>query len=400
MNAVTRLTAQAARERIAARADLHAFISVSQESGTGPVVAVKDLIDVRGLVTTNGAAVHDSSVALADARAVANLRPADVVVIGKTNLHEWAYGVSSVNRHHGSVPNPHDPQRSAGGSSSGSAVAVAAGLCDWAIGTDTAGSVRIPASLCGIVGFKPSYGLISMVGVTPLSPSQDVLGVLAPSVAVAAVGAGLMAGLDLDVGAPAREADRKFRVAVPRGWIEALDEPTEEAWNRLERLPEIPFPSRGGLFEAARVIQSYEASRLHADGLERSPDRYSEAVRGRLVDGLTISEHAYLQARTEIAAFAADVDSALVGWDAIVTPTTAAVAPMLDGPDRREELTRFTRPFSGTGNPAITVPAPVPGLPIGFQLVGRKGYDRELLRVAYDLEFRLGASGTAGVEGL
>jgi Asp-tRNA(Asn)/Glu-tRNA(Gln) amidotransferase A subunit family amidase len=384
LTAPARLTAETARERIAVRSDLNAFISLSRESGHGPVVAVKDLVDVHGMVTTNGGPADDLSAASKDAAAVGNLRDVDVVVIGKTNLYEWAYGVSSVNANYGTVPNPRDCRRSAGGSSSGSAAAVAVGLCDWAIGSDTAGSVRIPASLCGIVGFKPSYGLVSMVGVTPLSPSQDTLGILAPSVRAAAEGVALMAGRNLSDGDP-RPATPPLRLAVPQGWVDRLDGPTKNAWETLAHLPQIAFPNRLALFDAGRVIQSYEAARVHARELERSPKRYGAVVRERLTAGLTISQATYEEARDELASLSAGVDSALSGWDALVTPTTAAVAPPLNQ-EQREPLTRFTRPFSATGHPAITIPAAVHGLPVGIQLIGRRDRDTELLRVAADLE--------------
>ena len=388
MTVPPRLTAEAARERISARRDLNAFISLSREIGTGPVVGVKDLVDVRDMVTTNGGPADHRAVASEDATAVRNLRAADIVVIGKTNLYEWGYGVSSANVNYGTVPNPRDTRRSAGGSSSGSAAAVAAGLCDWSIGSDTAGSVRIPASLCGLVGFKPSYGLVSMLGVTPLSPSQDTLGVLANSVAGAAEAMALMAGADPLTDLERNVADGTPRLAVPDGWIEGLDRSTERAWKMLARLPRIEFPDRLALFDASRIIQSYEAARLHRDDLERSPNRYSVVVRERLTAGLAISHDEYATAREDLASLSDDVDSALAAWDAVVTPTTAMVAPLLSEHEQREPLTRFTRPFSATGHPAITVPATVQGLPVGIQVVGHRHGDAALVGVASDLESR------------
>src|ERR1051326_6670311 len=160
-----------ARRRIAELGDLNAFISVSDESGDGSVVAVKDLIDVKGTVTTAGGIILPETPAAEDAPVVRRLREQGCVMVGKTNLHEFAYGVTSVNPHYGPVRNPHDRERVAGGSSGGSAVAVATGMCNWAIGTDTGGSIRIPASLCGIVGFKPAVGTIDIGGTVPLSKS-------------------------------------------------------------------------------------------------------------------------------------------------------------------------------------------------------------------------------------
>src|SRR5438132_9508668 len=157
-----------ARTRIRERSDIHAFISISTEEGDGTVAAVKDLIDVKGMATTAGGVILPPDPAASDAPMIATLRRQGCVMVGKTNLHEFAYGVTSVNPHYGAVLNPDDPTRVAGGSSGGSAVAVAAGMCDWAVGPDTGGSVRIPASLCGVVGFKPKLGTIATEGVFPL----------------------------------------------------------------------------------------------------------------------------------------------------------------------------------------------------------------------------------------
>src|SRR5438445_8969572 len=175
-----------ARRRIREQQDLNAFIRSSTEIGIGTVVAVKDLVDVAGMVTTAGAIILPDTPAGEDAPVVKQIRSHGCVVVGKANLHEFAFGVTSVNPHYGTALNPHDPSRVAGGSSGGSAVAVAAGMCDWAIGSDTGGSIRIPASLCGVAGFKPAFGSIDIRGVVPLSWSLDTLGPIAPDIATAA----------------------------------------------------------------------------------------------------------------------------------------------------------------------------------------------------------------------
>ena len=214
--------------------ELNAFISLIGEEGSGPRVGVKDLVDVRGTVTTAGSPLQPNVAADDDAPLIASLREAGCVFVGKTNLHEWAYGPTSDNPWFGPVRNPHDPDRVAGGSSGGSGAAVAVGACDWAIGTDTGGSIRIPAGLCGVVGFKPSLGSISTEGVVPLAWSLDTMGSLAPDVATAYGAVELMRGL-----APAPvEAAREPRLAVPAGWAVGLDEQTERACaleRRLER---------------------------------------------------------------------------------------------------------------------------------------------------------------------
>src|SRR5258706_1490268 len=166
---------------------LAGLISVSDEGGAGRVVAVKDLVDVAGMVTTAGGIILPNEPAERDAPVVERIRREGCVIVGKTNLHEFAFGVTSVNPHYGAVLNPHDQSRVAGGSSGGSAVAVAAGMCDWAIGSDTGGSIRIPASLCGIVGFKPALGTVDLTGVIPLRSSPDTHCPLAPDVAPAAL---------------------------------------------------------------------------------------------------------------------------------------------------------------------------------------------------------------------
>src|SRR5207244_7794968 len=160
--------------------DLSAFLSLSDERGDGTVVAVKDLVDVKGMVTTAGGVILPAEPATDDAPVITRIRHAGGVVVGKANLHEFAYGVTSVNPHYGPVRNPYDSSRVAGGSSGGSAGAVAAGMCDWAVGSDTGGSIRIPASFCGVAGFKPEFGSIEIAGVIPLAHPPATLGPAAP----------------------------------------------------------------------------------------------------------------------------------------------------------------------------------------------------------------------------
>src|SRR5579875_1470515 len=188
------VTLEEAHRRIRELAHLNAFISLTDEDGDGPVVGVKDLVDVRGTVTTGGGTILPRTPAHEDAPVIRQIRRYGCVVVGKTNLHEWAFGSSSKNPHYGDVRNPYDPDRVSGGSSGGSAVAVATGMCDWAIGSDTGGSIRIPASLCGVVGLKPTFGMVSVENTIPLSQSLDTLGPLAPNVAAAARALEMMSG--------------------------------------------------------------------------------------------------------------------------------------------------------------------------------------------------------------
>ena len=376
-----------ARDRIAALVHLNAFISLSSETGSGQVVAVKDLIDVKGMITTAGGRLLPAVRAADDAPVIARLRSYGCVMVGKTNLHEFAYGSTSDNPHYGPVRNPHDDRRMAGGSSGGSAVAVATGMCDWSIGTDTAGSLRIPASLCGIASMKPSHGLVSTEGVFPLSQTLDVVGPMAADVATLGQALAMMSGYDEL--ALARPATKGLRIGIaPAGWVEGLDGETESAWREVSAgLPEVPLPDRGIMSDVCTTISMYEASANHLGWIRTQPERYGDAdVRARLIRGLSITEVEHQAALAARPALLTEMTKAMEGFDAVLAPATAIVAPLIDGSDVREPMTRFTRPFSATGQPVVTLPAKVRGLPVGIQVVGRPGEDMRLLQVAMALE--------------
>jgi aspartyl-tRNA(Asn)/glutamyl-tRNA(Gln) amidotransferase subunit A len=370
-----------ARGRIAERAELHAFISTSSEEGSGTVVAVKDLVDVAGMVTTAGGIILPNEPAARDAPVVERIRREGCVIVGKTNLHEFAYGVTSTNVHYGNVLNPHDPGRVAGGSSGGSAVAVAARMCDWAIGSDTGGSIRIPASLCGIVGFKPALGTIDLTGVVPLSWSLDTLGPMAPDVASAARAFSMMSGETVDMEHLARP-----RLAVPAGWITGLDDPTEGAWRAVsDGLPEIEFVDRDLLFRNGLTILLVEAATYHRRWAGEFPDKYGADVLGHIRRGLGLLAVDFEEALRERPRLQEAAGHAMDGVDAMLLPATAIVAPPVGAGDEvREPLARFTRPFNTTGQPVVALPAPVRGLPVGMQVVGKTNADT--LRAALWLE--------------
>jgi len=375
---------------------LNAFISLTTEAGEGVVVAVKDLVDVAGTITTGGTApgVLNIEPAAADARVVAEIRRHGGLVVGKTNLHELAFGVTSENEHWGPVRNPRDPERVAGGSSGGSAAAVVAGMCDWAIGTDTGGSVRIPAAFCGCVGFKPTLGLVSTEGVFPASRSQDVVGPLAADVRTAARALEMMTGQPIGEVKP---LDREPRLAVPAGWIDDLDEPTQRSWGSASAgLPKIDFGNRNELAATSIAILAWEFFQVHRERFEREPDRLGFSAREGLGFVSQIrSEEAYgaaLGRRLELSRLA---DERLAGFDALLLPTTPRIAPRIgeSAPGVAALLTRFTVPFNVTGQPVVNVPGPAGDgeLPVGIQVVGRRGEDAGLLAVAAVLEARWAA---------
>ena len=370
-----------ARARIRERSELNAFISVSDEQGAGDAVAVKDLVDVQGMVTTAGGVILPDVPASEDAPVIKRLRQSGCAIVGKANLHEFAYGVTSINPHYGTVRNPHDTRRVAGGSSGGSAVAVAAGMCDWAVGSDTGGSIRIPASLCGVAGFKPAFGSIDVGGVVPLSTSLDTLGPMALDMAGTARAYSIMSGEDVSLASLSRP-----RLAVPARWVTGLDQPTADAWNLVSRgLPEIEFGDRDTFFQVGLTILLFEAAAYHRRWATDSPEKYGEDVLRLIRRGFEVTPASYEQALLERTRLQDQAERAMEGVDALILPATAVVAPPIEtANDMREPLSRFTRPFNTTHQPVAVLPAPVSGLPVGIQVAGVT--NTETLRAAAWLE--------------
>ena len=375
-----------ARARAEELKDLNLFIAMTDEDGDGEVVAVKDVVDVRGTPTTGGGRLLPTEPKLEDAPLIRNLRSHGCVIIGKSNLHEWAFGSTNMNRHYGTVRNPRDRSRVAGGSSGGSAAAVAAGACDWAIGSDTGGSVRIPAALCGIVGFKPTFGTIDTTGVVPLSFSLDTIGSLALDVATATRAVAMMAAIDA-WGAIEPIPIERLRLAVPAGWVQGLDAQVGKAWQAVSKgLPEIELPSLDAMQKACLDIMLSEAAAFHKAWMETRPDEYGPDVLARLRTGLAVTGAAYVRALADRERMRKQVAKAMRGLDAILLPSTASVAPLIAAEVDTEPLVRFTRPFNLTGQPVFSLPAPVDGLPAGIQVIGHSGRDIELAAVAAGLE--------------
>ena len=382
-----------ARARADELKDLNLFITMTDEDGDGEVVAVKDLVDVRGTPTTGGGRLLPTEPKSEDAPLIRNLRSRGCVMIGKTNLHEWAFGSTNMNRHYGTVHNPRDRTRIAGGSSGGSAAAVAAGVCDWAIGSDTGGSIRIPAALCGIVGFKPTFGTVDTTGVVPLSFSLDTIGSLAPDVATATRAVAMMAGPRRDGpgidgwGSIEPIPAERLRLAVPAGWVNGLDAQVRKAWEAAsEGLPEIELPSLDAMQKACLDIMLSEAAAFHKRWMDTRPDEYAPDVLARLRTGLSVTGSDYVQALADQERMRQEVARAMRGLDAILLPSTASVAPLIAAEVDTSPLVRFTRPFNLTGQPVFSLPAPVDGLPAGIQVIGHVGRDIELAAVAAGLE--------------
>jgi aspartyl-tRNA(Asn)/glutamyl-tRNA(Gln) amidotransferase subunit A len=392
-----------------------AEIEISRGEWRGPLhgipVALKDLIDTSGTRTTAASTVFEHRAPVEDAEVVLRLRRAGAVILGKNNLHEFAYGGSSLVSFFGDVHNPWNKEHIAGGSSGGSAAAVAAGLCYAAIGTDTAGSIREPAALCGCVGIKPTYGRVSARGVIPLSWSLDHVGPLAACVADAAVVLRAIAGYDpLDVGsADVPVADyvsglddgvKALRVGVPQPhFYDELDEEVRAAVEQaLIVIRTLVAEVRDVRVEVSndRTVQAAESFAYHADYVARTPELYQPETLRRIRSGANISAAEYILRRRELEVKRRRAHDIFAEVDLLVTPTmpipAPAVADLKKDPEalRPAELTllRNTRPFNVWGLPAISVPCGFTkrGLPIGLQIAGPPWQEDLVLRLAHAYE--------------
>lgn len=410
---------------------LNAFITVTAESARaqarqaeadirhgdwrsplhGVPLALKDLIDTAGVRTTAASSLFKDRIPSEDAEVVRRLKEAGAVLLGKQNLHECAYGGSSMVSYFGEVRNAWNDDHIAGGSSGGSATAVAAGLGYGAIGTDTAGSVREPAALCGVVGIKPTYGRVSAWGVIPLSASLDHVGPIARTVEDAAIILQAVAGFDakdrasvdvptVDYIAELGKNLKPLRVGVPRKFFfEDLDADVASAMNHalsgltmmgaeLHEL-ELTIPTD-------RTLQSGESYAFHAEFVARSPELYQPETLRRIRTGEKVTPEKILQCRRELECARRDIAATFRDVDLLVTPTTPITAPAIAELKQNPELLRprellllrNTRPINVWGLPAISIPCGFSpsGLPIGLQIVGPHWGEAKVLQLAHAYE--------------
>lgn len=410
---------------------LNAFITVMAESALaeartaeseilngqwrGPLhgipIALKDLIDTAGVRTTAACALFEHRVPEDDAEVVRRLRQAGAVIIGKNNLHECAYGGSSLISYFGDMHNPWDVGRVTGGSSGGSAAAVVAGMAYAAIGTDTAGSIREPAALCGCVGIKATYGRVPSRGVIPLSLSLDHIGPLARSVVDTAIVLQAIAGYDaadittedvpvLEYVSASQQGAKSLRVGVPRAYFfDDLDAEVASAMDHaLRGLETLAAKVREVSLEVPtdRKLQTAEAYAFHAENVAKTPEAYHAETLRRIRAGESVSAAEYIQRRRELDEARRNIARVFADVDVLVTPTIPIPAPaitdLLANPDALRpaelKLLRNTRPFNVWGLPAISLPCGFTqgGLPIGLQIAGPRSREDLVLRLAHAYE--------------
>ena len=406
------LEAGAALARARAMPELHAFTYLPDrvESGgagllAGVPVAVKDLMHVAGMPLSGGGKAMGRGISTRDAEIVARLRRAGAVVVGLANLHEFAYGITSDNAHFGRVVNPVAPSRIPGGSSGGSAAAVAAGIVRHAIGTDTGGSIRVPAACCGIVGFKPSYDALPRSGVIDLAASLDHVGPMTRTVEESARMFAAMLGLDAMPRWIRRDLSGAAAVRLGGYFEEPLDGEVAAAFDAaMKALAADGARCSAAAIEGAHLSPaillntiSPEATGFHADRLRERGDDFGEEVRVRLEMGLILPGHWYAKAQRLRSALVSGIEAALANAQVLVCPTMRAPAPPV-GASRADiggksfalhtAVTNLTAPFNLAGLPAISLPWAMSreGVPISMQLVGNRGHDWRVLSIAQRLE--------------
>ena len=383
----------------------------------GIPIAIKDLFYTRGIRTTAGSKILRNFVPPENATVVNRMRAAGTILLGKTNLHEFAFGATNVNPHYGPVHNPWDPDRISGGSSGGSAAAVSAGLCLASLGTDTGGSIRLPAAACGIVGLKPTFGLVPTHGVIPLSFSLDHVGPLCRCVEDAALVLGVITGQDAPslrsprpggkaTFFPSPKRIRRLRVGVPKHYF--FDRLQREvryrvltAHSTLEKMgaeiQEVKLEGIQDTVDLAADIIFPEAMTFHWKWLSKRPGDYGEDLRTRMQSRSSQTAVTYLQALQRRQQYSDSFKKAMESVDVLAVPTIPIVAPRIEEGEVkigrwienvRVALLRLTFPGNLSGLPAISIPCGFSSekLPIGLQLIGRRLEEATLLRAAYAYE--------------
>ena len=423
-------------QRIAAiNPQINAFITITAESALnegrsataeimrgeyrGPLhgipLAIKDLFDVRGVATTAGSPLLKDNIAQDDAFVVKQLREAGAVFLGKLNMHEWALGVTGVNPHFGTARNPWNPDTITGGSSSGSGAALAARLCYGSLGSDTGGSIRIPASLCGVVGLKPTYGRVSVRGVIPLSWSLDHVGPLGRCVDDVAALFNVINAYDANdpYARPTSNLQlptSNFRIGIPDDYFFSDLHPETETSYRaaIKTLGEIGFELRDVALPGFEMLEKMygkillsEAAAYHLEHIEQHADQIGEDVLTRFKWGLDVTGVEYALARHTQVEWRHKLAQLFESIDALVLPATPFPATRIDESDpvalSKGNLTRFTRLFNLTGNPAIVLPCgqTIDGLPIGLQVVGAHWQEEKIIQIAKAYEEARGEFGIA-----
>jgi aspartyl-tRNA(Asn)/glutamyl-tRNA(Gln) amidotransferase subunit A len=375
----------------------------------GVPIALKDLFDTAGVKTTAGSGVFMHRIPDQDAEVVGRLKQAGAVLLGKTNMQEFAFGGSSLVSYFGAVHNPWEFNYIAGGSSGGSAGAVAAGLCYGALGSDTAGSVRIPASHCGIVGLKPTYGLVSIRGVIPLSWSLDHVGPMARTVGDATILLQAIAGYDAqditseemtipDYSQAIRASVSSLRIGTPREFFFADLDPEIEAAMRealsvlgklTAGIQDVALPA--STMETLRgAVRGAEAYAYHQEFVAKTPELYQQVTLKRIRAGASVTTPAYIQARLELARARRAAGKSFESVDVLVTSTLPIPPPAMSDPHADDILpmVRNTSPFNVNGLPAISIPCGFTkkGLPVGLQIIGPHGRESVVFQLAHAYE--------------
>ncbi len=395
----------------ALEAQLPATVHPVTSALRGIPIALKDLFDTAGIRTTAGSKFFSDHVPDADAFVVEKIKQAGAIVVGKTNTHEIALGVTGNNPHYGTARNPWDTTRIPGGSSSGSAIAVATGMALGALGTDTGGSIRIPASLCGVVGFKPTYGRVSLRGVFPLSWNLDHVGPLTKCVKDAALMLQVISAYDpLD---PASQKmltgdylghlvddmeGRKIALGIGK-YIDGADPEVIaavcEAAKVFEamgcKVQEVNVDWMRDAALANKTMTQSDGAAIHRDRLREHPEMFGDDIRRRLEEGANTTSTDYILARRTQTEMKKRLEMFFESHDLLLTPSTPIAAPTVEGHDAVEQagrLTRFTAPFNLTGLPAISLPCGFTqsGLPIGLQIISRAWAESKVLNAGYAYE--------------